>query len=84
MPIESVEGGLRQLLVQTKESPDGDYETAEVVNGETLDGDVRLKLVAGGHSANLEESLEATIRKGGGVGESIEQMLIKTGMTGWT
>lgn len=87
MAAESTEQDLRQLLPATKESAAADYQSVEAVTtGELhdLEQDVRLKLTADAHTANLRESLEATIRAGGGVGESTEQMLLKTGLTGLT
>lgn len=77
---------MRQLTLVTKQSAEADYATFETVtHGDlVMENLVRTKLVSGGHAANIEESLEATIRKGGGVGESVEQMLLKSSLTGWT
>lgn len=87
MAAESAEQHLRQLLPAAQESSAADYQKVEAVSGgdrDSLAQAVRLKLTANLHSANLEESLEASVRKGGGVGESLEQMLVKTGLVGWT
>lgn len=86
MAAESAEQKLRQLLTQSKESAAGDYAAGEAIalTGSNLEQTVRVKLVAGAHGANIEESLEATVRKGGGTGESVEQELLKTGLVGWT
>lgn len=86
MAAESAEQKLRQLLTQSKESAAGDYAAGEAIalTGSNLEQTVRVKLVAGAHSANIAESLAATVRKGGGTGESVEQELLKTGMVGWT
>lgn len=45
---------------------------------------VRRKLTTGGKTAQLRESLGATLRAGGAVGETVEEMLRKTGLLGWT
>jgi hypothetical protein len=84
---ESSEQRLRILLSASKESAPADYASIESVStGDltSLEQDLRLKLVAGGHTANIEESTEATLLKGGGVGESLEQILLATGRLGLT
>jgi hypothetical protein len=84
---ESVEELLRQLTGGTPGE-----SAAEVYarwQGMTVDGDASLaklvyqRLTANGKGAQIRESLEATIRAGGGGGESLEQMLLRTGLTGW-
>jgi len=83
---ESVASLLAGLTAQTGETPAAIYAkwAALTPSDETLEQLVRRKLVANGKSAQLEESLEATLRKGGAVGESVEEMLRKTGLTGWS
>jgi hypothetical protein len=84
---ESVEQLLRSLTGVT--TGDSAAQVYASWNGVTADGDanldrlVRQVLTSNGKSAQLRESLEATIRAGGGVGESLEQMLLSTGTTGW-
>ena len=45
---------------------------------------VNRKLVANGKSAQVRESLEGTLAAGGAVGASVEEMLARTGLTGWS
>jgi hypothetical protein len=84
---ESVEALLRSLFDNTGEGAVEAYAqgtgTAARL-GDSLESIVRRHLAAVGKTSQLRESLEATIRAGGGVGESVEQMLLKTGLTGWT
>jgi hypothetical protein len=87
VPGESVEQLLRSLTGATGDSAAQVYAHWA---GVTADGDanldrlVRQVLTANGKSAQLRESLEATIRAGGGVGESTEQQLLHSGLTGWS
>jgi hypothetical protein len=83
---ESLEQSLRQLLTQTKESYEGDYAAGEAITHSdvVLENLLRTKLVAGLHSANLRESILATVIAGGGSGEHEAQALLKTGLTGWS
>lgn len=83
---ESVEQALRVLTGQTGDSAAQVYSKWAGVGPSdgTLEQLVRLKLVATGKSAQLRESLEATLRAGGAVGESVEEMLAKSGLTGWS
>lgn len=85
MAAESVEQLLKQLTAAAGESAVEVYcKWAGVAGDFTLEQAVRLKLTANAKTAQLRESLEATIRAGGGVGESLEEMLLKTGLTGWS
>jgi hypothetical protein len=52
--------------------------------GEGLEQVVWRKLTANAKASQIKESLEATVRAGGGVGESVEQMLLKTGLLGFS
>jgi hypothetical protein len=83
---ESVEQALRVLTGMTGDTAAQVYAKWAAVGpaDASLEQLVRLKLVATGKSAQLRESLEATLRAGGAVGESVEQMLAKSGLTGWS
>ncbi len=84
MAGESVESLLRSLTTQAGDTQAETYArwASLSLTDPSLEELVRRKLVATSHTANQEESLEATVRKGGGTGESITQMLLKTGLTG--
>lgn len=78
---------LQQLTGQTGESSEQTYaKWASLTVGpdDSLYRLVNRKLAAGGKSAQVKESLEATLSAGGAVGASVEQMLLKTGLTGWS
>lgn len=84
---ESVNGLLMALTGFTGESAVQTYakwQSLTVGDDDTLYRLVERVLIAGGKTAQVRESLEATLAAGGAVGESIEQMLLKTGMTGWS
>jgi hypothetical protein len=76
---ESVEQALRQLSGQTGDSAAQIYAKWQ---GRTADGDanldqlIRQVYTAANLSADVRESLEATLRAGGGVGESVEQIFL--------
>lgn len=84
---ESINGWLMQLTGFATESA---VQTYAQWAGLTVGGDdslyrlVNRKLVANGKAAQVRESLEATLAAGGAVGTSVEQMLAKTGLTGWS
>jgi hypothetical protein len=87
MAAESVNGWLMQLTGQTGESAVQTYAkwaSLTVGSDDSLYRLVNRKLVANGKSAQVRESLEATLAAGGAVGESVEEMLAKTGLTGWS
>lgn len=88
MAGESVAALLNSLTAKSAESAEQTYAQWAALtipgNGQSLEELVRSKLVLGGKSAQLRESLLATIRAGGGVGESLEAMLRNTGLTGWS
>jgi hypothetical protein len=54
------------------------------ITGESLEQLVRHRLAVTGKAAQVRESLLATVRAGGGIGESVEQCLLRTGLTGWS
>lgn len=83
---EGSEQLMRVLTTQTKESIEADYSLFHGVSHAdmVLENLLRTKLTGGGHTANIRESVEATVRAGSGTGECIEQELMKTGLTGWT
>jgi hypothetical protein len=67
MPVfESPEQGMRQLTGQTGESPESVYaKFFSVTHSDMLlENLVRTKLISNSKSGQLEESLEATVRKG--------------------
>ncbi len=51
---------------------------------DTLERLVTRKLRANAKSTQVKESLLATLVAGGATGESVEQCLRKTGLTGWS
>jgi len=82
---------LRELLAtltaatgETAEQVYAHWAGLTINGGDGLENLVRRKLVAGGKSSQLRESLTATLRAGGAVGESPEEMLLKTALTGWS
>jgi hypothetical protein len=81
---ESTEARLASLTNAAGEDIPQVYATwAGITLGDpSLEEALRQRLVVTGHTANQKESVEATVRKGGGTGESLEQMLRKTGLTG--
>ncbi len=84
---ESVEGLLRSLTGQSGDSAVEVYlnwSGLSSTGDDTLESTVRRKLVANGKSAQLRESLLATLLAGGAVGESVEQCLLKSALTGWS
>lgn len=58
--------------------------TDETSSDDSLYRLVNQKLVVGNKSAQVEESLEATLRKGGADGECVEQQLLQSGLGGWS
>ena len=87
MAAESVNGWLMQLTGLTTESAVQTYAqhfSLTVGSDDSLFRLVQRELTANGKSAQIEESLEATLAKGGAVGESIEEMLANTGLLGWS
>lgn len=86
MAGESVEELLAELYAVTGDDAAEIYakgNSTTVVDGSLFET-VRHVLTANGKSAQLRETLEETVRAGGGVGESLEEMLLKTGLTGWS
>jgi hypothetical protein len=84
---ESVQELLAKLTGAAGENPEDIYATwasLTVRGGEPLEQLVRRHLVAGGKSAQVRESLLATLRAGGAVGETVEECLLKSGLTGWS
>lgn len=87
MPAESTEALLRSLTGASGESAVevyGKWAVLSIGNDDSLYRLVNRKLVANGKSAQVKESLEATLRAGGAVGESVEECLLKSGLTGWS
>lgn len=90
MAGESVEALFRSLSGLTADSNSSIVQLYALWAGYTVGEDDSLyrlvckKLTADAKSSQIEESLEATLRKGGAVGESLEEMLLKTGLTGWS
>ena len=84
---ESLEQLLRSGTGQTGDSATDVYVKFAGLTAsgdETLESAVRRKLIAGGKSAQLREALLETVKAGGAVGESLEETLLKTGLTGWS
>ncbi len=84
---ESVHQLLMRLTGVTKENASSTYASwagLSVGSDDSLYRLVNRKLVAGGKSAQMRESLEATLAAGGAVGTSIEEMLAKTGLLGFS
>lgn len=84
---ESIAALLSELTSQTGESAVAIYAKWASLTVGPDDSLYRLvcrKLTANGKAAQIEESLEATLAKGGATGSSVEQMLLKTGLTGWS
>jgi hypothetical protein len=86
---ESAEALLRSLYAEANPNTSIEQVYARanaltIVGGQGLEELVRLKLVANAKTAQLRESLLATIKAGGAVGESIEECLRNTGLTGWS
>ena len=54
---------------------DGDYSLEQLV---------RMVLTQNAKTAQVKESLLSTILAGGAVGESVEECLLKSGLTGWS
>jgi hypothetical protein len=86
LAVESQEQSYRQLYAQTKESGVADYSAgvAQTHGDLNVENVLRKAIAAGGHGANLRESIQATLLAGGAVGEDPAQMLLKTGVVGWT
>jgi hypothetical protein len=87
MAGEAVNELLMQATGQTGESAPQTYAKWAGLSLGPDDSLYRLvnrKLVANGKAAQVRESLEATLAAGGAVGESIEEMLLKTGLTGFS
>lgn len=84
---ESVHQLLMQFTGFTAESATATYALwagLSVGSDDSLYRLVTRKLTANGKAAQLRESLEATLAAGGAQGESIEQMLLRTGLLGWS
>jgi hypothetical protein len=84
---ESVEELLRGLTSAAGENATSIYlkwATLAATGDASLESAVRRKLVAGGHTANIRENLVSTLQAGGAVGESAEECLLKSGLTGWS
>lgn len=84
---ESTEELLRSLTATTGEDAVEVYLKWAVLaptGDDTLESAVRRKLVANAKSAQIRESLLGTIQAGGAVGESVEECLLKSGLTGWS
>lgn len=87
MAGESVRALLVSLTSTTGETAEQVYAKwagLTLGGGEALEGLVRRKLVANGKSSQLRESLTSTLHAGGAIGESPEECLLKTGLTGWS
>lgn len=84
---EGVEEQLRVLTSQAGDSAESIYSKwagLTASDDDTLYRLVTRKLTANGKQAQIRESLEATLRAGGAVGDSTEEMLIRTGLTGFS
>ncbi len=84
-------GSIRQLLMRltgvSKETAVATYAAwagLSVRDDDTLFRLVQRKLTVNGRGAQVRESLLATIEAGGAVGSSVQQCLLKTGLTGWS
>ena len=86
MAGESVAELLAQLTAQSGESAASIYAKWAAVGpaDESLEQLVRLKLTANAKTAQIKENLLSTIQAGGAVGESLEECLLKSGLTGWS
>jgi hypothetical protein len=86
MPDPSVEELLRSLTGVSGDSAAEVYgQWALLTPGDsTLEQLVKRKLVANAKSAQIRESLEETLRAGGATGDSIAEMLQKTGLVGFS
>lgn len=89
MAGESVTELLRSLTGVNGESAEATYAswaslTFDASHDYSLDQLVRQKLTANGKSTQIKESLLATIKAGGAVGETVEEALLKSGLTGWS
>lgn len=87
MAGESVEELLSSLTSKNGNSAEEIYaQWASLTNNgdDSLEGLVRRKLVAGAKSSQIKESLLATVKAGGATGESLEECLAKTGLTGFS
>lgn len=90
MAGESVEELLRSLTgVTAGEGPEAVYAkwaslTLDANHDYDLGELVRQKLTANGKTAQIKESLLGTLIAGGATGETVEQTLLKTGLTGWS
>jgi hypothetical protein len=87
MAGESLEALLRSLTGSTGDSATEVYlkwASLAATGDDTLESSVRRKLVAGGHTANIRENLLSTLKAGGATGESVEECLLKSSLTGWS
>lgn len=62
----------------------GAWAGLSVSYDDTLERLVKRKLIAGGRTAQVRESLLATVVAGGAAGESVEECLLTTGLVGFS
>lgn len=89
MAGESVTELLRALTGVNGESAEATYAswaslTYDATHDHSLAALVNEKLTADSKSAQIKESLLETLHAGGAVGETVEQCLLKSGLTGWS
>ena len=88
MAGESIAALLASLTATSGESAESIYAKwsgLTVNDGHTqLFELVRRKLTANAKAGQIRESLTGTLRAGGAVGETVEECLLKSGLTGWS